>query len=89
MYASLFPQTHRVITTWWLAAIEGWVIFVTGIHPEAAEDDVMEAFEEFGDIRSIHMNLDRRTGFAKVCTCATMALTCLRAHMLHTGVCID
>ncbi len=54
------------IATALIAAIEGWVIFVTGIHPEAAEDDVMETFEEFGDIRSIHMNLDRRTGFVKV-----------------------
>jgi RNA-binding protein 8A len=47
-------------------AVEGWVLFVTGIHPEAAEDDILETFEEYGDVRSIHMNLDRQTGFVKV-----------------------
>lgn len=38
---------------------------VTGIHEEAQEDDVLDKFGDYGSVRGINMNLDRRTGFVK------------------------
>mmetsp|Transcript_20325 Transcript_20325/g.30047 ORF Transcript_20325/g.30047 Transcript_20325/m.30047 type:complete len:157 (+) Transcript_20325:34-504(+) len=46
-------------------SIEGWVIFITNVHEEASEEDLVDAFGEHGDVRGIQMNLDRRTGFVK------------------------
>jgi RNA-binding protein 8A len=48
-----------------LKSVEGWVLFVTGVHEESQEDDLRDLFGEYGKVKSIVLNLDRKTSLVK------------------------
>ena len=53
----MYPVSHL--------AVEGWILIVVNLHEEIQEDDVFDVFSKYGEIKSLHLNLDRKSGYAK------------------------
>ena len=46
-------------------SIEGWIVIATGLPPEAESEHIESLFAQYGNIHSMHLNVDRRTGYLK------------------------
>jgi RNA recognition motif-containing protein len=47
-------------------SVDGWVLFVRGLHSDSTEEDVVDAFAPMGELTSVTVNLDKRSSKCKV-----------------------
>jgi RNA-binding protein 8A len=61
------PHTHTLLPfpNFFYAAVEGYILVVTNVHEEAGEDQILDAFSDYGTVKNVALNLDKRTGYAK------------------------
>ena len=46
-------------------SVEGWTVFITGLHEEATEEDLLDRLSDYGRVTDLKVILDHRTGFVK------------------------
>ena len=49
----------------YVKSADGYCLCVTGLGPDTNEEDLIDQFSEYGEVRNCVLNLDRRTGFVK------------------------
>ena len=52
--------SHKIVKS-----ADGYILFVSNLHEETIEEDLLDLFSDYGKIKSLTLNLDRKTGFAK------------------------
>lgn len=61
----MLQNTNTIFTFLFIAAIEGYVLIATNLHPETTEDNIYDVFEEYSRISNLHLNHDKHSGFVK------------------------
>lgn len=81
-------QTHGKATA--VRSIEGWIIIVTNVHEEADEETIQDTFGDFGEVKNMHLNLDRRSGYVKVSEHVSHKTFIWRdRQLISVGLCVD
>lgn len=60
MFDTLPEQTSTIPAA---KSAEGWVLFVTGILEEHNENDILDLFSDFGEVKQLRIPLNRNSGF--------------------------
>jgi RNA-binding protein 8A len=58
-------QEHQQVVEEPAKSIDGYVLFVRNIHEETLEQDIVDLFREYGQVKNINLELERQTGYVK------------------------